>query len=128
MNLFTFILFVAGIALLIVGGDLLVRGAGRITTALGISPLVIGLTVVAFGTSAPEAAVIIQSALAGEGDIALGNVIGSNIFNILVSLGVSAAVTPLLVMPQLLRVDVPLSIAGWSIALPNSLRHRASAN
>ena len=76
------ILFVAGLVLLIVGAEALVKGSSRLAAAAGISPLVIGLTVVAFGTSSPELAVSVNSALAGQADIALGPVIGSNIFNV----------------------------------------------
>jgi cation:H+ antiporter len=108
------ILFVAGIVLLVAGADVLVRGASRLAAAVGISPLVIGLTVVAFGTSAPEMAVSVQSALSGQAgaDVAIGNVVGSNIFNILLILGISALVTPLVVSQQLVRFDVPLMIAA----------------
>ena len=105
--------FAAGLALLVLGADLLVRGASRLATQAGISPLVIGLTVVAFGTSAPELAVSVRSALAGAGgaDVAVGNVIGSNIFNILLILGISSLITPLVVTSRLCRVDVPVMIA-----------------
>lgn len=103
-----------GLALLLGGAELLVRGAVRLAAAAGISSLVIGLTVVAFGTSAPEMAVSVRSALASQegADIAIGNVVGSNIFNILVILGLSAAVVPLKVSPQLIRVDVPIMIGA----------------
>jgi cation:H+ antiporter len=104
-------MLIAGLVLLLVGAEALVRGASRIAAAVGISPLVIGLTVVAFGTSAPEMAVGAQAALAGNADIALGNVIGSNIFNILVIIGLSAVIIPLVVHQQLVRWDVPLVIA-----------------
>jgi cation:H+ antiporter len=103
-------LLIAGLVLLIGGAELLVRGASRLAAAFGISPLVIGLTVVAFGTSAPELAVSLQSAAAGQADIALGNVIGSNIFNVLFILGISAAIIPLVVAQQLVRLDVPIMI------------------
>ncbi len=96
--------------LLIVGAELLVRGASRLAALLGISPLAIGLTVVAFGTSAPELAVSVRSALAGQPDIALGNVVGSNILNVLFILGLSALFTPLVVAKQLVRRDVPIMI------------------
>lgn len=105
------LLLVGGLVLLVFGAELLVRGASRLAAALGISPLVIGLTIVAFGTSAPEMAVSAASSLAGRADIALGNVIGSNIFNVLAILGLSALVTPLFVQQQLIRLDVPLMIA-----------------
>ncbi|MGD9212047.1 MAG: sodium:calcium antiporter, partial [Desulfobacteraceae bacterium] len=85
----------AGLVLLMVGAEALVRGAAKSAAALGISPLIIGLTVVAFGTSAPELAVSVMSSATGQGDIALGNAVGSNIFNVLMILGLSAVVTPL---------------------------------
>lgn len=107
----TVLLFVAGLATLVAGGELLVRGAARLAGATGVSPLVIGLTVVAFGTSAPELAVSVQAGMAGQVDIAVGNVVGSNIFNVLLILGMSAAVVPLVVSRQLVRVDVPIMIA-----------------
>ncbi len=106
----TVLLLIAGLALLVIGAEALVRGASKIAAAVGISPLVIGLTVVAFGTSAPEMAVGAQAALTGNADIALGNVIGSNIFNILVIIGLSAVIIPLVVHQQLVRWDVPLVI------------------
>lgn len=114
MSYLTILLFVAGLVLLVAGAEILVRGASSMASFLGISPLVVGLTVVAFGTSAPELAVSIQSSLAGESDIALGNVIGSNIFNILFILGLSAIISSLVVAQQLIRLEVPLMI-GISI-------------
>lgn len=112
MSPLTMVLFVLGIGILVAGAEVLVRGASRLAAALGISPLVIGLTVVAFGTSSPELAVSVQSALSGETSLAVGNVVGSNIFNVLFILGLSAAVTPLVVAQQLVRLDVPLMIAA----------------
>jgi cation:H+ antiporter len=106
-----FLLLTAGLVLLVIGAECLVRGASRLAAAVGISPLVIGLTVVAFGTSAPEMAVSTASSLAGQSGIALGNVVGSNIFNGLAILGLSALITPLVVQQQLVRLDVPLMIA-----------------
>jgi cation:H+ antiporter len=103
--------FVAGLLFLIIGAEALVRGASRLAAVLGISPLVIGLTVVAFGTSSPELAVSVKSALTGQASIALGNIIGSNIFNVLFILGMSALIVPLVVSQQLVRLDVPLMIA-----------------
>jgi cation:H+ antiporter len=111
MDALTLILFVVGLGLLVGGAELLVRGASGLAAAVGISPLVIGLTVVAFGTSAPELAVSVQSGLAGQADIALGNVVGSNIFNTLLILGLAAVITPLVVQQQLVRQEVPLLIA-----------------
>jgi cation:H+ antiporter len=107
----TVLLFIAGLILLVTGGELLVRGAARLAAGLGVSPLVVGLTVVAFGTSSPELAVSIQAGLAGTADIAVGNVVGSNIFNVLFILGVSALVVPLVVSERLVRLDVPIMAA-----------------
>lgn len=100
----------AGFVALIGGAELLVRGSSRLAAAVGISPLIIGLTVVAFGTSAPEFAVSLRSGLAGSPGIALGNVVGSNIFNILFILGLSALIVPLNVARQVIRLDVPFMI------------------
>ncbi len=101
-----------GLVILVSGAELLVRGAVRLAASFGISSLVIGLTVVAFGTSAPELAVGIQSALNDKPDIALGNVVGSNICNVLLILGLSAMITPLVVKRRLIRLDVPLMIGA----------------
>ena len=110
MSIITLVLLIVGLGFLVGGAELLVRGASRLAAAVGISPLVVGLTVVAFGTSAPELAVSIQSGLAGQADIALGNVVGSNIFNILLILGLSATIGSLVVSQQLVRLEVPLLI------------------
>ena len=110
------VMLAVGLIMLIMGAELLVRGASRLALALGLSPLVIGLTVVSFGTSAPELAVSVQSSLSGQPDIALGNVIGSNICNILLILGIAATIIPLKVARQLIRIDVPLMI-GASVLL-----------
>ncbi|MBW3535186.1 MAG: calcium/sodium antiporter [Gemmatimonadetes bacterium] len=104
------LLFVAGLVLLTVGAEGLVRGATRLAAAAGIPPLVVGLTVVAYGTSAPEVAVSVRSAFGGQAALALGNVVGSNVFNVLFILGLSAIVSPLLVQRQLVRLDVPFMI------------------
>ncbi|MDM7994120.1 MAG: calcium/sodium antiporter [Acidobacteriota bacterium] len=101
---------ILGLILLVAGGELLVRGASRLALLLGMSPLVVGLTVVAFGTSAPEAAVSIFSAMRGATGVSVGNVVGSNIFNILVVLGLSALVAPLVVHQQVVRFDAPLGV------------------
>jgi cation:H+ antiporter len=100
-----------GLAVLTAGAEFMVRGAVALAAAMRVSPLVIGLTVVAFGTSAPELVVSLRSGFVGQPEIALGNVIGSNIFNVLVILGISAIITPLRVDRQLVRFDVPLMIA-----------------
>jgi cation:H+ antiporter len=110
MSPLTFVLFLAGGGLLVLGAELLVRGASQLAASLGISPLVVGLTVVAFGTSAPEIAVTVQASASGQGDLALGNVVGSNISNLLLILGLAAVISPLVVAQQLIRRDVPLLI------------------
>ncbi len=110
MNGMAILQLVIGLILLILGAEMLVRGASRLAAAIGISPLVIGLTVVAFGTSSPELAVSLVSAWSGQADIAVGNVVGSNIFNILVIVGLAALLVPLSVAQQLVRLDVPLLI------------------
>lgn len=112
----TLILFLIGIGLLIGGAELLVRGASKLAIAIGIAPLVVGLTVVAFGTSSPELAVLLQASFAGKSDIAIGNVVGSNICNVLIVLGLSALITPMIVSRQLIRFDVPIMI-GVSVLL-----------
>jgi cation:H+ antiporter len=112
----TLLLFFAGLAALVAGADLLVRGASRLAYSFGISPLVVGLTIVAFGTSAPEVAVSVGAVLGGTTDLAIGNVVGSNIFNVLFILGVSALITPLVVNLQLIRQEVPIMV-GTSLLL-----------
>lgn len=108
----TILLFVLGLALLVLGAELLVRGASRLAAAFGVSPLVIGLTVVAYGTSTPELAVSVSAGLEGRADLAVGNVVGSNIFNVLAILGACAAFRPLIVQAQVVRREVPLMIAA----------------
>jgi len=119
------LLFIAGLILLIIGADLLVRGASRLAASFGISPLVIGLTIVAIGTASPEIAVSLQAAAAGQGDLTLGNVLGSNIFNILFILGVTALVAPIVIAEQLIRKDAPImlgiSLFTLLLALDGSL-------
>jgi cation:H+ antiporter len=125
MDLVAIGLLSAGFAALLAGAELLVRGASRLAAAFGISPLVVGLTVVAFGTSSPELAVGLSSSWAGEADIAVGNVVGSNVFNVLVVLGLSAMAAPLVVAQQLVRWDVPIMIGVtllvWVLALDASI-------
>jgi cation:H+ antiporter len=113
----TLILFTAGLVLLVVGAEALVTGASQLARIVGLSPLIIGLTIVAYGTSAPEMAVSVLAGLAGNVDISLGNVVGSNIFNVLFILGVSSLVTPLIVSAQLVRLDVPIMIAASILLL-----------
>jgi cation:H+ antiporter len=106
-----------GFVALAAGGEMLVRGASRLAQRAGVSSLVIGLTVVAFGTSAPELAVTINAGLLGQADIAVGNVVGSNIFNLLFILGISALLAPLVVSQQLIRRDVPIMIVTAFLTL-----------
>ena len=113
MNL---LLFVGGLIGLVLGAELLVRGASKLALSFGISPLVVGLTIVAFGTSAPEMAVSTAAVLNNQTDIAIGNVVGSDIFNVLFILGLSALITPLVVNIQLIRQEVPIMI-GASLLL-----------
>ncbi len=114
---------IAGFILLIAGAELVVRGASGLALAVGIPSLIIGLTVVAFGTSAPELAVSIKASIADQAGITLGNVIGSNIFNILFVLGASALIMPLRASSQLVRLDVPIMIIAsglvWVFAIDN---------
>lgn len=108
MTVTTILFLILGLVLLVVGAEWLVKGASRFAAAFGISSLVIGLTVVAYGTSAPELAVSLMSAFRGQTDLAMGNVVGSNIFNLLFILGASALVVPLVVHRQLIKLDVPV--------------------
>tara|TARA_R100000541_G_scaffold340_36_gene2941 strand:- start:11923 stop:13005 length:1083 start_codon:yes stop_codon:yes gene_type:complete len=121
----TFVYLIAGLVLLVAGAEVLVRGAAKLAAQFGIPPLIIGLTVVAFGTSAPETAVSVQAALNGSGDIAIGNVLGSNIANVLLILGVTSLVAPLIVSRQLIRLDVPImigaSLVTYALAWDGSL-------
>jgi cation:H+ antiporter len=105
------VIFCLGLVALVLGAELLVRGSSKLALSLGVSPLVVGLTIVAFGTSAPELAVAVGSALNGKTDVAIGNVVGSNICNVLLILGSSALITPLTVHAQILRQEVPIMIS-----------------
>lgn len=116
MNLLDVGFVIAGLALLGLGGEALVRGAGTIASKAKISPLIIGLVVVSAATSAPEFAVTIGAVANGEPDLAIGNVIGSNIANILLILGVAAVISPLLIQRQLVRFDIPVML-GMSLLL-----------
>jgi len=104
----------AGLALLYGGAEASVRGATRLALNLGITPLVVSLTVVAFGTSSPELTVSLSGALAGSGDIAVGNVVGSNICNVALILGLAALIRPIEIESRLVRFDVPFA-AGCSV-------------
>lgn len=112
---------VGGLAVLTVGADRLVAGASRLALLAGVSPLVVGLTVVAYGTSTPELVVSVKAGLGGNPDIAMGNVVGSNVFNVLFILGVAGLLAPLAVARQLVRLEVPIMIGAsllvWVLAL-----------
>jgi cation:H+ antiporter len=120
----TYLSFFAGLILLTLGAELLVRGASRLALVLGISPLLIGLTIVALGTSSPELVVSVVSSSAGMTDVALGNIIGSNIFNVLFLLGASALILPLWISGRLLRIDVPVMILTSLLVLLLGLNGR----
>lgn len=110
MDIVVILKLIVGLVLLVAGAELLVRGASDVANRMGISALIVGLTIVAYGTSSPEMAVSIQSGLEGNADIALGNVVGSNIFNVLAILGIAALISPMMVANQLIRLDVPIMI------------------
>ncbi len=111
---------VLGLVILTAGAELLVRSSSKLAAAIGISPLVVGLTVVAFGTSAPELAVSVQSTLTGQSDVALGNVVGSNIFNIMGVLGISSLVSAegVAVSDAAFGFDIPVMIVVAIACLP----------
>ncbi|KOO57330.1 sodium:calcium antiporter [Rheinheimera sp. KL1] len=113
----TWIFLLVGLVLLVVGADLLVKGAARLAGSFGIPALVIGLTVVAFGTSAPELAVSVKAAYSGQAELAIANAVGSNIFNVLFILGAAAMISPLIISRQLIRQDVPIMVLVSVIAL-----------
>ncbi len=123
------VFLVGGLLLLSVGAEVLIRGAVRIAQRFGLSPLVVGLTVVAFGTSAPELAVSTQAALEGNGAIAVGNVLGSNIFNVFLILGLAGLIQPLTVDESLIRREVPLvllvTLVVWGLAISGPLGREA---
>jgi len=125
MSLLYVLMLVGGFVVLLIGAESLVRGASKLAVAMGLSPLVVGLTIVAMGTSAPEVTVSVSSAWRGQADIAIGNVVGSNIFNVLFILGLAATITPLVVDRRLIRLDVPLMIGAagllWIMGLDGEL-------
>lgn len=117
----TWLLLVLGLVLLVFGADLMVKGAARLAGNFGVPALVIGLTVVAFGTSAPELAVSVKAAYSGQAELAIANVVGSNIFNILLILGLSAVIAPLMISRQLIRQDVPIMVGVSLVAAAMAL-------
>lgn len=111
----TYLLFVVGLVILVTGGEFLVRGASSIARAFHLSPLLIGLTIVGFGTSAPELIVSVQAALADQPGIAIGNVLGSNIGNVLLILGVSALIAPLIIPGRKLWRDLAFMLLATAV-------------
>ena len=109
------LLILAGLGILTAGAEGLVRGGAALALRLGITPLAVGLTVVAFGTSSPELVVSLSTALEGRGDLAVGNVVGSNIFNVAFILGVAALVRPAVAHAQVIRIDVPIVIGSSAL-------------
>jgi cation:H+ antiporter len=118
--LLPFLLLVVGLIILVVGGDVLVRGASSVARSLGVSPVVIGLTVVAFGTSAPELAVNISAAVDGAPDLSFGNIIGSNIANIGLIVGLTAIMRPLLIHKSIVTREIPMMLLASAMAFVNA--------
>lgn len=112
-----YIFLLIGFLILVKGADFFVEGASELATFLRISPLLIGLTIVAFGTSAPEAAVSISAAMKGTGDISVGNVVGSNLFNVVFILGLTALIQPLFVERQTVKKEIPFALLGSIVLL-----------
>jgi cation:H+ antiporter len=117
-----YVFIIVALVLLFAGAEMLVKGSASLAARAGLTPLVIGLTVVAFGTSSPELAVSLKAAFSGQGDVAVGNVVGSNILNIALILGLAAVIFPITAHLQLIKVDVPIMIVV-SILLPVLLRN-----
>jgi cation:H+ antiporter len=117
MHWFMWLQLIAGLALCVAGADAFVRGSARLASLAHVPPFLVGLTIVGFGTSAPELAVSVQATLLGNTGIAVGNVVGSNIFNILLVLGLSAAIAPLAVTSSVIRFHIPYVIASGTLFL-----------
>ena len=113
----SFVILVVGFALLVWGADKFVEGASALARKMGASPLLVGLTIVAFGTSMPELAVSVTAALQGANEIAVGNVVGSNIFNVFVILGICPLIRPLVLTKENIRRDIPFGIAASLVLL-----------
>ena len=118
------VFFLIGLTLLVMGAEALVRGASRLALSMGISPLVVGLTIVAFGTSAPELAVSVGASLDGRPDLAVGNVVGSNIANVLLILGIAALIAPLVVHEQIIRQEIPIMLGASVLVVVMALDGR----
>lgn len=117
MDLPPALVFLGGMVVIVAGAEMLLRGAARIAALLGVRPIVIGLTVVSIGTSMPELAVGVAAATEGRGALAVGNIAGTNIFNILFILGLSAAIRPLPLALQSIRLDVPVMIGTAALLI-----------
>lgn len=117
----SWLLLLAGFAVLVVGGELLVRGASALSARMGISPMVVGLTVVAIGSSLPELAVGVDAAVRGSPGLVTGNIVGTNIVNLLLVLGLAAAIQPIITARQMLRLDLPAVAAAAVLLLVLSL-------
>ena len=117
------VLFIIGLGLVVKGADWLVDGSSAIAKRLGISDFVIGLTIVGMGTSAPELVVSFIGAIQGNADIAIGNVIGSNIFNVLLILGVTAIICPMAITKINRRKDIPINIGITVLLLVLGMTH-----
>ncbi|MDD3284797.1 MAG: calcium/sodium antiporter [Patescibacteria group bacterium] len=115
MIILQFLLLLVGFVILIKGADYLVRGASSVAKKFGISNIVIGLTIVAFGTSAPELIVNVMASIRGSGEIVMGNVVGSNIANILLILGISAMIYPLVVKKGTVRIEIPFALLAFLV-------------
>jgi len=113
----TYVLLITGFAILIVGANYFVKGASNISMLLRVPPILVGLTIVSLGTSSPEATVSIIASLNGNDDVSLGNVLGSNMFNTLLTVGVTAIIAPLVVKRQTLRKEIPFSILASLVLL-----------
>jgi len=118
------LLFAGGLVALVAGAEALVRGASRLALSWGVPPLVVGLTIVAFGTSAPEMTVSVAAVLGGQTDLSLGNAVGSNIFNVLFILGLAAVITPLTVHIQVIRQELPILLGAAVLVLLMALDGR----
>lgn len=127
----TYLLFTLGLAMLFAGGEALVRGASAVARHFHLSPMVIGLTIVGFGTSAPELLVSLQAALEGKPEIAIGNVVGSNIANILLILGISALIAPLIIPGKQMWRDLAFMLAAtailWAMLLGDTITRTSGA-
>ncbi len=121
-----YVTFAVGVVLLLLGAESLVKGASRIAAVLRVPPLIVGLTVVAFGTSAPEFAVGLTGALSGSTDVTMGNVVGSNILNVLLILGIGACVAPFAVALRVVRMEVPFMVGATLLAVVMALDGRIS--